>query len=151
MQIPARDAQRFQTRGNVHSVAEHVRPVAEHVARVDADPEREALLGRERVHAASHALLKRERELDRFDGAGELAQEAVTDRLDEATAKCCEQRSDHGLLDGLDQPKGADLVRLHQAAVADHIRRHDRRKLPPQDIVALRVDTRARGLRKGHP
>ena len=122
---PARLGQRLQPRGDVHPVAEMSPPSWIDVAEVDADAEADALgLGDARL-PLGHAALDRDRAGDRVDGAGELAEDAVAHELDDAAAVLGDERLDELLAVGLEALEGALLVALHEARVADHVRRQD--------------------------
>ena len=58
---------------------------------------------------------------DRVHGAGELDQHAVAHELDDAAAMVADDRLEDGDAPLLQGRKRAGLVRLHQAAVADHV------------------------------
>ena len=96
------------------------------IAEVDADPEADAIgLGDGRL-PLGHAALDRDRAGDRVDGAGELAEDAVAHELDNAAAVLRDERLDELLAVSLEAVERALLVALHEARVADHVRRQDR-------------------------
>ena len=124
-QDPARLGQGLEPRGDVDPVAEDVAALVDDVADVDADAEADALgLGDVRL-PLGHAALDRDRAGDRVDDAGELAEDAVAHQLDDAPAVLGDERLDELLAVGLEAVEGALLVALHQARVADHVRRQD--------------------------
>ena len=122
---PARLGQGLQPRGDVHPVAEDVAGLVDDVADVDADAEADAFgLGDGRL-PLGHAALDRDRAGDRVDGARKLAEDAVAHQLDDTPAMLGDERLDELLAVGLQAIEGALLVALHQARVADHVRRED--------------------------
>ena len=128
----ARLGELLEAGGDVHPVAIDVLVRDDHVAEVDADAEADALcLGHCRF-AFGHATLNAGRALDRVDGAGELAERAVAHELDETAPVLGQERVDELAAMGLEAREGAALVALHQARVADHVRRQDSGE-PPLD------------------
>ena len=152
-QIPPGSAMLLEPGGDVHAVAVEVAVGStDHVAQVDADPEADALrLGHRRL-ALGHAALDAGRALDRVDGAGELAERAVAHELDETAPVLGQERVDELAAVGLEAREGGALVGLHQARVADHVRRQDGGE-PPLDPCRrhrhppARTDSRTLGSR----
>jgi hypothetical protein len=113
----------LKARGDVHAVAVDVALLQHDVADVDADAEPDApVFGLARL-ALRHAVLDRDRALDRVDGAGELDQGAVARELDHAAAVLIDQRLDEVLAVGPKPRMRRGFVLAHQPAVADHVRR----------------------------
>ena len=122
---PARLGQGLEPRGDVDPVAEDIAGLVDDVADVDADAEADAFgLGDGRL-PLGHAALDRDRAGDRVDGAGKLAEDAVAHQLDDTPAMLGDERLDELLTVGFQAVEGALLVALHQARVADHVRRED--------------------------
>src|SRR6266851_8229520 len=80
----ARLGQAFETGGDVDAVAEYVVVLDDDVADVDADAEVDAAFCRYWGIAFGHCPLHLDRTSERIDDAGELDQEAVAGRLDDA-------------------------------------------------------------------
>src|SRR4029079_13085225 len=78
--------QRLQPRGDVDAIAEDVVVVDDDVADVDADAKRDPLLWRHAGVAIRHPALYVDRATHRIDDAGELEQQPVACRLDDAAA-----------------------------------------------------------------
>jgi hypothetical protein len=129
-------AQRLQAGGDVDAVAEDVVAVDDDVADVDADAEDDAPSLRHRSVAARHAALDRERAADCVDDAPELDEHAVARRLDDAAAVTGDRGVDELAAVRLQRRQGADLVDAHQAAIADDVRRQNRRQ-PALDALPL--------------
>jgi len=133
---PARLAQRLQPGRDVYAVAEDVVTVDDDVADVDADAEHDALILRRRRIAAHHPPLHGERAADRVDDASELDQHAVARGLDDVAAVAGDRGVDELATVCLERSQGADLVDAHQPAIADDVRRQDRRE-PALDALLL--------------
>ena len=123
-------AQALDPRRHVDAVAVDRVAVDDHVAEVDADPEADALVFRDIGILLQHGALDRDGGLDRVDGARELDERAVALEVDDPAAVPVQDRPDHLLPQAFQPSEGARLVALHQAAVAGHIGRHDRRQPP---------------------
>ena len=72
-----------------------------------------------------HAALDQDSAGDRVDNAGEFAEHAVAHELDDAAAVLGDERLEQLLAVGLEAVEGTLLVALHQARVADHVRREN--------------------------
>ena len=79
--------------------------------------------------AVGHAGLDGDGAAHRFDGAGEIDQQAVAGALDDAAAVGGDVRFDELAEMRLEATQRAFLVVAHQPAVADHVGRQDRREL----------------------
>ena len=84
--MPPGSAKRFEPRRDIDPVAEDVAVLDDDVALVDADAELDAPLGRDVGVALGHLALHLGGAAHRVDHAGELDQQAVAGRLDDAAA-----------------------------------------------------------------
>src|SRR6516225_402695 len=82
---PARLGQRFEPGGDVDAVAENVAILDDDVADIDAHAKFDVPLCRCRGVTGEHLPLHLDRTAHRIDDAGELGEEAVAGRLDDAT------------------------------------------------------------------
>ena len=122
----ARFRQPFQPRRDVHAVAKNVAVLDDDVAEIDADAELD-VAGRGDVGIAPrHAALHLRRAQNGVGDALELDQHAVAGGLDDAPAILGDCRIDELEPVGLQARERALLIDLHEAAVADDVRRHDR-------------------------
>ncbi len=79
--------------------------------------------------ARGHAALQPDCAIHRVHHAGKLGQNAVTHQLDDAAVVPGNLRVDELSMVGLERSQGRLLVRLHEAAVADHVGRENRGQL----------------------
>ena len=86
-------ADAFEPRRDIDAVAENVVALDEHVAEIDADAIEDALVFGRLGVALGHHFLDRDRAFDRGDDGGELDQEPVAGRLDDAAAFARHERS----------------------------------------------------------
>ena len=122
----ARLGQWLQARRNIDAIAVDVVAVDDDVAKVDADPQRDARTVR--LHLAMHRSLNCQGTADGIDDAGKLDQGAVAHELDDAATV----GSDGGIEDdftvSLQSGQRAGLVGAHHARIADDICRQDGRQ-----------------------
>jgi hypothetical protein len=109
-----------------------------HVARIDADAELDALVFRDSGVARRHALLHGERAGDRFDNAGKLCEDSVAGGLDDAALVLGDLRVDQLAAEGLEAREGAGLVLAHEPAVSRNIGREDGRE-PALDPLSAQM------------
>ena len=121
--------QRFKPGSDVDPIAENVVAVDDHVAKVDADPQFETTLGRERVVDRTRRLLHRDGAAERVDDAGKIRQQAVSRGADDPPAMRRDQRIDGGA-QLAQRPMRAGLVLAHQAAEPRDIGMQDGGELP---------------------
>ena len=120
--------QGLQPRRDVDAVAEQVLPIDYHVAEMHADTELHAFArGALRIFRGDR-LLHRQRAFDGIDRAGEIGEHAVAGRGEDPAAIIGDQPVEDRAR-GAQRPQRADLVLLHQLAVADDIGREDRGEL----------------------
>ena len=100
--------QAFETRGNVHAIAEQVVLLGDHVAEVDPDAEIDALVRRDAGVALGHGALDRQRAVEGIDHARELGQQAVAHQLDDAPPVRGDGRSDQLILVLLERGVSSD-------------------------------------------
>ena len=81
---PARLGKRLQARRDVDPVAEEVAVASDHIAEIDADPERHAAVSRQVGVAALERALNRNGASDRLHGAHEFDHDAVAGRVEDA-------------------------------------------------------------------
>ena len=132
----ARDAdatrlgERLQPGRHVDAVPENVWLLDDDVADIDADSEFDALFGRHRDIALSHAALDFDGAAHGFDDAGKLGQQPVAGCLDDASAMLVDRRVDEDAQMLIQPRQRAFLVGAHKAAVTGDISREDRRQSP---------------------
>jgi hypothetical protein len=83
-------SQRLNARRDVDTVAEDVFTIDDDVAEVNADPKLDSLICRHRDVAVGHAALHVDGTPHGVDHAGELEEQAVTHRLDDAAPMFCD-------------------------------------------------------------
>ncbi|MGY3156261.1 hypothetical protein ACVW0V_005401 [Bradyrhizobium elkanii] len=118
--------QRLQAGRDVDAVAEDVGTVNDHVAKIDADAKLHPARRRDVGVALRHPALNLGRAQHRIDDAMKFDQQAVAGGLDDAAAILGDGRIDQLDAMGFEARKGARLVSLHQAAIADHVGGEDR-------------------------
>ena len=119
--------ERFQPGGDIDAIAENVVAVDDHVAEIDADPELETALGRDRVVDRARDALHLDRTAQRIDDARKIRQQAVARRADDPPAMRRDQRV-NGAAQLAERPMRAGLVLAHQPAEADHVRMQNSRE-----------------------
>jgi hypothetical protein len=119
---PAGLSQAFEARGNIDPVTENVAVLDDDIALVDADPQINAALGRERSVSLRHLRLYFSGAVRSIDGAGEFGQEAVARGLDHAPVMGGDGRIDQFGADGSEAPERALLVGADQPRVPGYIR-----------------------------
>jgi hypothetical protein len=153
---PAALGEALQARRDVHAVAEQVVVLVDHVAEVDPHAQRDLARRVLSRLVARHRGLDRFRPACRFDDARELEQQPVAGGLEDAPAELVDLRLDDLVQDPPEALEGALLVDSHEAAVADHVARHDRREAALRLAAAparlacarfLEVRSRRRGRR----
>ena len=122
----------LQAGGNVDAVAEHVVLLDDHIREVDADAEAHAPVVRQIGVARLGGLLHLGSEAHGIHHAAELGQEAVAQRLDDASTCLGNQRIDDGGLPRHQLGQRARFVALHQPRIARDIGREDCRETPFQ-------------------
>ena len=141
---PAGVGQRLDARGDVDAVAVDVVAVDDDVADIDADAEFAAPILRHLGVALAHAALDIDGAAHCIDDAGEFDEETVPGRLYDAAAVLDDLGIEQHPPVLLELLEGALLVQPHQPAVADDIRRQDRRKLA-FDLALLSIRKRRGG------
>ena len=124
----ARLGERFQTGGDIDTIAKDVVVLDNHIAEVDADAELNPSRRRDIRVASRHPALDLGSAQDRIDNALEFDQHAVAGGLDNAAVVLCDGRIDELDPMGLETGERPRLVDLHQPAKADHVGGKDRRK-----------------------
>ena len=123
MQIPPGSARASSSGSDVHAVAVDVAILVDDVTEIDADPQADLLLRGHPGLTLGHAGLQEHGAAHRVDGAAELAQEPVAQELDDAAALLGDERLDELLAVCPKSIERALLVPLHEARVANHVRR----------------------------
>ena len=118
----------LDARGDVHAIAIDIAVLEDDVAEVDADAELDAPVGRHVGIAPPHAVLDLDGGAHSVSYAVELDQQAVASGLDDAAIVLFDDGIDELDAMGPEASERAALVHLHEPTVADHVRRHDRRK-----------------------
>src|SRR5262249_14760317 len=114
--------QRLEPRGDIHAVAVEGGCLGHHVADIDADAQHDLpMLGPVGVRDL-HAPLQLDCAGDRIHGAGELDQHPVAHQLDDAPMILDDERLEDLPAPVHERGQSACLVKLHQSAIADHVR-----------------------------
>ncbi len=103
----------LQPRGDVDAVAVDVVVFDDHVTRIDADAELDALVLGGSVVPCRHPPLQRDGADDRFDDARELDQDSVAGGLDDAPFVLGDLRVDQIAAQRSEAREGAGLVPFH--------------------------------------
>jgi hypothetical protein len=121
----ARRGQALETRRDVDAVAVDVVAVDDHVAKIDADAEHDALLFRQLGLPLGDALLNGGSAFDRIHHASEFDQRAVAHELDDAAVELRDLGRDEVPAQRLEARVRALLIGCHESAVADDVRSKD--------------------------
>ena len=121
--------ERLEPGGDVDAIAEDVVAVDDDVAEIDADPQLETALRRDRIVDRPRRPLHLDGAVQRIDDARKIRQQAVACRADDPPAMCCDQRVD-GAAELAERLMRPCLILAHQPAETDHIRMQDRGKFP---------------------
>ena len=113
--------QRLQPRGDIDAFAIDIVALDHHVTEIDADAKPDALAVFQLALGAGHRILDGQRAGHRRDHAGEFRQGAVADELDHPPAMFGHQRIENLRAMALQPLQRPRLVRLGQAAPADHV------------------------------
>jgi len=116
----------LQPRRDIHTVAEDVVLLDDHVAEVDADAKPDPTFLRHLGLALGHPALDIHSAADGIDHARELCQDAVASVFYDTAAVFADLRIDQLLEVGFEPLVGAFLVRTHQTRVTGHIGGEDR-------------------------
>jgi hypothetical protein len=120
MQMLLGSAMPSKTRGDIHTITVDARLVVDDIAEVDADAEPHVAIRFDRSVAVSHGLLDGDRTLDSVHNAAELGEDAVSGRVDDATAMLRDHWKQDRLVP-LQVADGAGFVRSHERAVAGDV------------------------------
>ena len=122
----ARLGKRLQPRCYVHAIAQDVVALDDHLIEIDAHAELDAPVEGHVAIALAHALLDRDRALDRPDHAREFDQGAIAAGAHEPAAMPADLRIHELPTVGLERSKGGRLILPHQATVAHDVQCEDR-------------------------
>jgi hypothetical protein len=100
------------------------------VAEMNADPELDAVLGRQARIALDHAVLHFDRATHGVDHAAKFDEAAVPGSLHNAAVMEGDGRIDQVAAERPEPRQNAILVRSREPAIADNIRNQNRRNLP---------------------
>src|SRR6516165_7262222 len=125
----ARLGERLEAGGDINAVAKDVVTVDDHIAEVDANPQLETALGRDRVVDGARGALHFHGAFQRIDDARKIRQQAVTGRADDPSAVRSDQRVD-GAAQFTQGLVGTRLVFAHQPAETGYIRVQNCGELP---------------------
>jgi hypothetical protein len=125
---PARLGDPLQPRRDVDAVAVNVAVFDDHIARVDADAELDALVLGGCIVPRRHLPLQRDGAGDRFDDAREFDQDSIAGSLDDASLVLGDLRVDQIAAQRPEARQGAGLVPFHQAAVSHDVGRQNGRE-----------------------
>ena len=120
---PARLGQSFESRCDVDTVAIDLAAVLDDVAEIDPDTELDAPLVRHSDVAFGHLLLNLDGATHRIDNAGELDQQPVASRLNNAAAMLLDLWVGKLASQLLQRSESAFFVRSHQTRIASDIGR----------------------------
>ncbi len=127
---PARLADAFEPRRNIHPIAHQVAvALFDNVAKMDAHPDLDAAFGRQACVTLDHAGLHLDRAAHRIHHAAELDEVAVAGALDDAPVMGSEGGVDQIAPQAPQARQRAILVRAGEPAVADNVRDQNRRNL----------------------
>jgi hypothetical protein len=136
----------FETRSDVHAVAEDVVAVDDDIPDIDTDAEGDPLLDRQTGLTGGHAALHVERASHGIDRACELDQHPVTGRLDDAPTMLGDFRIDKLPSARLQLGERAFFICAHEAAISRDIRREDGRQPPLDAFVGQEAPFERLGL-----
>ena len=113
--------QALQPGGQIYAVAVEIAALHHDIAQIDADPQQELLVRRQRCIRRRHPLLDVHGALHGVDHAGEFHQHAIAHQLEDPAAMLADQRRQHLATAELEGRQGSRLVLAHETAVAHHI------------------------------
>ena len=149
----ARLRQSLEPGGDIDPVTENIVAVDDHVPEIDADPQLEPALRRDRIVDRTHGTLHLDGAVQRIDDARKICQQAVARGANDPSAMRRDQWVDSAaqLTEGT---MGASLVLPHQTAETNYIRVQNGSKLAlpkgrVQDISHRRPHYQASGLKAG--
>ena len=114
------------------------------VAQIDADPEYDPLVFRDRGVALGHPTLHGDRTGDGLNDARELDQDAVAGRLDDAALVVGDLRIDEFTTMRPEPREGAGLIESHEAAISGHISGENGREPALDPLSAQMIPPRRR-------
>jgi len=117
--------QRLQTRRDVDAVTKNIVVIDDDVADVDADPEVDALLGRQTRIPLGHAALHVDRAAHRVDDAGELQQQSIAGSLDDPAVVLSDLGVDQLAPVRFQGREGGAVIPAHEKGISDHVGRND--------------------------
>src|SRR5439155_20043159 len=121
---PARAGQRFNSRGDVYSVAIDITVAMDNVADVNADLEFDPPVERDVVVALGQGALDFDAALRRLQRAAEFHKEGITDGFDFRAVKARKDLPQQMAM-FFEQLEGEPVVALRQCAVTHHVGEHD--------------------------
>jgi hypothetical protein len=121
----------FEARGDIDAIAHQIAVrLLDDVAKVNADAELDAALGRQAGVAFDHAVLYFDGATHGVDHAAEFDEAAVAGALDDAAVMQGDGRIDQVAAQRPKPRQNAILVRSREPAIADDIRDQNRRNFP---------------------
>jgi hypothetical protein len=127
---PARFGQGFEARRDIDTVAKDVVLVDDDVAKIDADAEIDAPLGRHVGVARGHLTLHLDRATNRIDHARELAEQTIARRMDDAAPVLLDLGVGYLAPQHFQRSEHAFLIHPHQARIAHDVGRQNCRQAP---------------------
>jgi hypothetical protein len=115
-------ANRFETRGEIHRVAEYIGAVPDNIADIDADAQLEEILCTRVRGAQDYDALDRRRAGDRMDDACKLHEQSVSRRLHDTASVGGDSGLEELASHRLERSQRTQLVGAEEAAVADDVR-----------------------------
>src|SRR5262249_6943369 len=126
---PAGFCQLLQPRRDIDSIAIAVLALDDDLAEVDPDAHMDAPFFGHRGVALRHVPLEHDSTFNGVDYAAELGEQPVAHELEDAPVMLLDLGLEEVLAMRAHPLEGVRLVLLHEAAIADHVGREDRRKL----------------------
>src|SRR6202040_3639292 len=143
-QIPPGSAKASSRAADIDTIAIDVAAVLDDVPEIDPDTELDALLLRHPDVAFGHLLLNLDGATHRIDNAGELDQQPVASRFNNAAAVLLDLRVGKLASQPLQRSESALLVRSHQTRIASDIGLQDRCEPPLDPCLCHRSRPRSR-------
>src|SRR5690348_6113903 len=119
----------LQAGRDIDGIAEEIVALHDDVADVQPDAETHLHTGGPISVLLCHGVLHRDSTLHGIDGADEIGDEAIASRVEDPTAMRGDQAVDDGSVT-VESAERADLISLHESAVAFDIGCEDRGELP---------------------
>src|SRR5262245_11569197 len=117
--------ERFETGGDVDTIAVEIAALDHNVTQIDADAQHNVAVVAQIAVGGSHVVLQLDRALHSIDCTAKLDEDTVAGKLEDTPLMLGDQRLQYLLPPGLEPDQCASLILLHEAAVTDHIDSQD--------------------------